>query len=419
MKPGGLLHLVWGNIRANRFSTGITVLLAAVSLALSLSTLSLRSQAREAFLNGSGGYDAVLGPPGSSLQLVLNSLFHLETSPGNIPWKLYQSVKQMPGVKLAYPIVVGDSYRGFRVVGTVPELLTEPPSKAVRLPLAEGAMFDPKRREAVLGSEAARATGLRLGDTFQPSHGLDTGGHSHAQEYLVVGVLAASNTPVDRVLWIPLEGVLRMDGHVLREHNHDHEYHPRPGEAIPEEYLQVSAVLLELDSPQRGMTLSKNFQQEKATLAFPVAREVAQIFERLGWAHRLLSLFALAMVVISAGAILASLTVASELRRKDYALLRTLGLPRSGLARLLVTEGLLTVGLGALLSLPLSVAFSSVASQWVRTATGLSLNISRFASETPWVIGFALLLGAFAGAVPGWRVYRSELSQQIDPQAGD
>jgi putative ABC transport system permease protein len=417
LRPGSLPHLVWGSMRSSRFTVTTTVLLTALALGLSLSTLSLRSQAKRAFLNGSGGYDAVLGARGSSLQLVLNSLFHLETSPGNIPWTLYREIREEPGVRRAYPIVVGDSFRGFRVVGTVPGLLLDPPPKGLKPSLAQGRLFDPKRRESVIGSEVSRKLGLKLGDHFQPTHGLVEGGHDHSEEYVVVSILNPTSTPIDRALWIPLEGVLRMEGHVLRG-GHE-EYHAEPGEAIPEEHLEVSAVLLEFDSPQRGLALSQKINREEkgATLAYPVAREVSEIFNKLGWAHKLLSLFSLAMIGISGGAILASLTVGSELRRRDYALLRTLGLPRLGLAKLLIAEGVFTTLIGVVLSLPLSVLFSLAASRWVHSATGVSLQVFKLAAETPWLVLFALVVGGLAGAVPGWRLYRNALDHQLNPEA--
>lgn len=418
MKPGSLLHLVWGSMRASRFTTVITVVLTALSLGLSLSTLSLRGQAKQAFLNGSGGYDAVLGARGSALQLVLNSLYHLETSPGNIPWSLYQTIKVQPGVKRAYPLVVGDSFSGFRVVGTVPELLSDPPETSRPPSLEQGRMFDPLRREAVIGSEVSRRSSLAIGRTFQPTHGLSEDGHTHEEEYLVVGALAPTNSPLDRAIYIPLEGVLRMEGHVLRGREGE-EYKAQPGQLIPEEHMEVSAVLLDLDSPQRGLNLSQriNRQGKEATLAFPVARQISEIFDKLGWAHQLLSLFAIAMLVVSAGAILASLTVASELRRRDYALLRTLGLSRMRLATLLVTEGALTVGLGALLAIPSMLLFSAAASGWIRAATGITIDVTKLSPEAPWLLLFALCLGGLAGAVPGWRVYHRELSSQLDPEA--
>lgn len=416
-KPGSILHLVWGNLWSQRFSTSLTIMLTAVALALSFSTLSLRDQAKNAFLNGSGGYDAVLGSRGSALQLVLNSLFHLETSPGNIPWSLYESVKAEPGVRKAYPIAVGDSFRGFRVVGTVAELLTDPPAKAVVPEFASGRVFDPSRREAAIGSEVARSAGLTVGSQFEPTHGLGEDGHSHSEQYVVVGVLKPTNTPMDRVLWIPLEGILRMEGHVLR-HEHE-EYQAQPGQAIPEEFQEVSAVLVEFSSPQVGMGLSQriNRQGKEATMAFPVAREVGEIFQRLGWAHRLLSLFAFAILLVASGAILASLTVSSEMRRRDYALLRTLGMTRLRLSLLLVVEGGLTTLLGLVASLPLSLFFSYLAADWVRAATGVTLKITQVAPETFGLAILSLSLGCGAGIVPAWRVYHQELSSQLDPES--
>ncbi len=417
MKPGSLLHLVWGNMRASRFTTILTVGLAALSLGLSLSTLGLRSQAREAFLNGSGGYDAVLGARGSALQLVLNSLFFLETSPGNIPWRLYERVKAEPGVKRAYPLAMGDSFAGYRVVGTVPAMLTSPPESASPPRLARGKVFDPGRREAVVGSEVARRSGLELGKHFQPTHGLAEDGHTHDEEYVVSGVLAPTNGPLDRVILVPIEGVFRMEGHVLRGHE-GHEYHAHHGEAIPDEVKEVSAVVIDFDSPQRGLTLSNRINREgkEATLAFPIGQQISEIFNKLGWAHQLLSIFAVATILISSGAILASLWVAAELRRRDYALLRALGLPRGKLWQLMIAEGVTTVGLGVALSLPVSILCSAVAAGWVRAATGLSIAVTKLPQETFGLIFLSLVLGATAGAVPGWRVYRRELSSQLDPE---
>lgn len=411
--PGSIFHLVIGNLRSQPLSTSLTTLLTAVALALSLATLSLKEQAKTAFLNGSGGYDAVLGAKGSAVQLVLNSLFHLETSPGNIPWSLYETVKRDKGVLRAYPLALGDSFRGYRIVGTLPELLTAPPTKGVIPQFAEGRVFESTRRETVVGSEVADKTGLTVGSVIHPSHGLNEHGHSHDETYLVVGVLKPTNSPLDRILWIPLEGVHRMDGHVLQ---HGSEiYRAKPGEKIPDDFKEISAVLIEFTSAQYGMSLSRkiNRGEPPATLAFPVAQVVTEIFERIGWAHKLLSLFALMVLVVSSGAILICLTVSAQLRRRDYALLRSLGMPRRRLASLLIWEGIGTTLFGAVLSLPLTLLFSSLASNWVHDATGVHLNVLQFSSQTAWVLVAALILGGMAGILPAARVYSQDLSSQL------
>lgn len=205
MRPGGMLSIVACSLRRHALSTVVTALSVALASGLTMAVFGIQEQTRRAFTAGSTGFDAVLGARGSPLQLVLNSVFHLETSPGNIPWSLYESVRRDPMVRLAVPYAVGDNYRGFRVVGTTLDLFTA----VERLPAlpfrAEpgGRLFEPGHQEAVIGSLVARKTGLRVGDAFHPSHGVSSNGEEeHDESYRVVGVMLPTNTPSDRVVWI-------------------------------------------------------------------------------------------------------------------------------------------------------------------------------------------------------------------------
>src|SRR5690606_35070286 len=138
-------------------------LATALAAGLVMAVFSIQKQSRDAFTGGSIGFDAVLGARGSQLQLVLNTVFHLETSPGNIPWSLYQSIKADPRVEAAIPYATGDNFEGFRVVGTAPDLfeLAELDDGS-RFEVEDGGrFFDPGYREAVIGSFAAVRTGLK------------------------------------------------------------------------------------------------------------------------------------------------------------------------------------------------------------------------------------------------------------------
>jgi len=181
-----------------------------------MSVWVVKEQAQQTFAGVNSGFDAVLGARGSKLQLVLNAVFHLESSPGNVRWEDYQAVRAHPSVALAVPLALGDNYRGWRVVGTTPELFerAELGPGGRRYRLGDGRWFDPQLREAVVGSFAARRLGLKVGDEFEPYHGLAFDEQAqHEETYVVVGVLEPSNTPADRVIWIPLEGVQWMGGH--------------------------------------------------------------------------------------------------------------------------------------------------------------------------------------------------------------
>ena len=137
-------------------STTITILTTALAAGLILAVFSIQAQTYAAFTGGPIGYDTVLGARGSQLQLVLNSVFHLETSPGNIPWSLYEDVASDARVKLAVPYATGDSFRGFRIVGTTPAQFTDyRDGDGQPLKFSAGGVFDPDKGEAILGSFVA------------------------------------------------------------------------------------------------------------------------------------------------------------------------------------------------------------------------------------------------------------------------
>ena len=153
-------------------------LVAAFSIALAggllLSTLKIQKQTQTSFNNASGGFDAVLGARGSKLQLILNALFHLDASPGNLSWEQYELIKNTPGVKSAYPIAVGDNYLGYRLVGTDPELFRKHEWKeGEKYKLQSGRVFSEMAKEALVGSFVAERLNLKIGDRFQPYHGLN------------------------------------------------------------------------------------------------------------------------------------------------------------------------------------------------------------------------------------------------------
>jgi putative ABC transport system permease protein len=249
------------------------------------------------------------------LQLVLNAIFHLEASPANIAWSDYQEIQKHPGVTLAVPLAMGDNYRGFRVVGTLPEMLTvheyAPGRRYVVQP--PGRMFDLTLREAVVGSFAARKLGLTYGSHFHPYHGLSFNSESehkeHEEEYVVVGILEPSNTPADKVIWIPLEGVQKMSGHVETAST------------------EVSAVLVKLRGPTFGPALDQAYNKKgtRLTWAWPIGATMAELFKKIGWFDDVLGLVARLVAVVAAASVTASIYNSMNERRRQIAIMRALG----------------------------------------------------------------------------------------------
>lgn len=416
----GIFLIVRKSLTQHKLSTVVTVLSLALAAGLVMSVFSIRNETYDAFTGGPVGFDAVLGARGSQLQLVLNTVFHLETSPGNIPWEMYQAVKRNPNVVLAVPYAVGDNYRGFRIVGTDGQLFTDleyrKGDKFKVLP--GGRFFDPHKREAVVGSYAADKTGLKAGSKFNPFHGLVFDERSrHAEEYTVVGVLEPTNTPSDRVIWIPIDEFYRVSGHVLRGGGET--YEPSAGEEIPDEHKEVSAVMLKLKNPQSGFLLDQtiNRQGKAATLAWPIGRVMAELFGKIGWVNNILTLVAYLVVVVAAGSILASIYNTMNERKREFAILRALGARRRTVFAAIVLESAAIAAIGTITGYLVYAAIMSAAAVIVRDQTGVALDVLRF----EWVLVITpivmILLGALAGVIPAVKAYSTDVATNLAPMS--
>lgn len=417
----GILLMLRRSLRQHAFSTAVTVLAVALGAGLTMAVFAIQQQTRDAFSGGDIGFDAVLGARGSQLQLVLNTVFHLETSPGNIPWKLYQKVKnETPGIRLAIPYATGDSYQGFRLVGTTGEIFSRfEYQKGRKFELEPGGrFFDENYAEVVVGSFVAQRTGLKVGDEIHPAHGLSEEAlEEHHEHYTVVGILKPTNTPHDRVLWMPIEGMFRMEGHVLRGTGEI--YTARPGEAIPEEHKEVSAVMLKFANPTTGFTLDQqiNKQGKEATLAYPIGRVMLDLFDKIGWVNRVFEMVAYLVVIVSAGAILASIYNTINERRREFAILRALGARRRTVFSVIVLESAVIALLGSLLGFLVYGLILAAAAIAVRGQTGVVLDVfllHRAHLLTPLGI---TLLGALAGVLPAIKAYRTDVAEYLAPHS--
>lgn len=412
--------LVRRSLRQYLLSTVVTACSIALATGLVMAVLEISEQSRRAFSGSSLGFDAVLGARGSQLQLVLNAVFHLEASPGKIPWSLYRAIAAEPGVEQAIPLAVGDNYRGYRIAGTTPEFFSRRrPAQRVALTIEPGgAVFREDTREAVIGSVVATRTGLRVGSEFHPYHGLvyaET--NQHNETYRVTAVLEPTNSPADRVVWVPIESVYRMGGHVLQ--GAGQVFVPEAGATIPEEHREVSAVLIALSDPQAGFALDQliNRQGTVATLAWPIGRVMAELFERLGWMSRVLTLVAYLVMLVAAGAIVASLHNTLHERRREFAILRALGAHRRTVCATVVGQAASIAAAGALMGLVVRALILVAAAAVIRDQTGVVLDVWQPTAIWGLVPGSAILLGASAGLIPAWRAYTSDVADGLAPQS--
>jgi putative ABC transport system permease protein len=416
--PFGLLRLVTRSLRQHLLSSAVTLLSVALGTGLVMAVFAVSQQSRLAFAGGPLGFDAVLGARGSHLQLVLNTVFHLETSPGNIPWSLYEELQADKRVQLAVPFALGDNYKGFRIVGTSGELFGAfEYEKGKHFEFEPGGRpFDVAHREAVIGARVAQETGLRVGDHLHPSHGVERNPveeHVHEEEYVICGVLQPTHSPNDRVIWIPLEGVYRMDGHRLR--GSGEVYEPEDGVPIAQEHKELSAVLLKLQGRQAGFQLSTKYNRlgKEATLAWPIGAAMAQLFDKLGWMTRILEMVAYLVMAVAAASILASLYNTMNERRREFAILRALGARRATVFSVILLEAQWIALMGSLLGFVVCGLILAGAANVVRDKTGVELDLLVWHDSYVWTPLGMILLGGVAGILPALKAYSTDVAEVL------
>lgn len=227
-----LTTIVIKNLRIRVLSTTLTIVSILLGVAMVTAVIVVQSESEKSFNQTSVGYDLIFSAKGSALQVTLNTLYHLETSVGIIPYSLYETLKKDPRVERAFPFYVGDSYNGFRVVGTSSEFIElAEPRRGQPFQILEGRNFEAPL-EAVIGQQVAQRTGLRLGSEFVITHGLHEvapGAEAHTHEeapVVVVGILATSGTANDRVIFTDLYTTHALhDPHFHADDFHDDHHH--------------------------------------------------------------------------------------------------------------------------------------------------------------------------------------------------
>ena len=396
--------IIYKSLRQHALSTVITALSIALGGGLLMSVWVVKQQSQAIFTGVNAGFDAVLGARGSKLQLVLNAIFHLESSPGNLAWSDYLDIKSNPAVERAIPIAVGDNYLGYRLVGTLPEMIRDgeySPGRHYELE-AGGDYFDPGRREAVVGSFVARKLKLKVGDTFHPYHGLIFNEKDqHSETYMIVGLLKPSNTPSDRVIWIPIAGIQKMKGH------------------DPKSATDVSAVLVKLKagSAISGFRLDMlyNKQGNKLTFAWPIGQVMAELFDKIGWFDQVLALVSYLVALVATASILASIYNSMNERRREIAILRALGARRRTIFGAILLESACISALGMVVSFVFYGAIMAAAAAVIRAQTGVVLDPAKFNIVMVVAPAALIILGALSGIVPAIKAYRTDVAEHLAP----
>ena len=389
----GLAGLAWRWLWSRPLVAVLNLAMLALGfgamVVLALVSEQVEAQARRDL----AGIDLVVGAKGSPLQLILAGVFHVDVPPGNIPLRSLDQLAAHPLVEQVIPVSLGDTYRGYRIVGTSPALGALYGAK-----LAAGREWGAPM-EAVLGADVAARAGLALGGRLVGSHGLGAGGEAHDQRpYLVVGLLDRCGCVLDRLVLTATESVWAV-------HEDDTALDDEDRRALEAE-RELTMLLVRYRTPLAAVTMPRWVQAQPGLQAAVPALESARLFRMLGVGLDLLRALAGFLLVVAGLSVFTALTHAVRERQPDLAMLRMLGAPPSRVAAVVALEALMLAALGLAAGVALGHALTGL--------IGLLLHAERSLAITGWwwstqhlgLAALAMLLAVAASAWPLWRVWR-------------
>ncbi len=408
------VRLAFAYARRRPLATVFNVALLAVGVATITLVVLLSRELEQRLAREATGIDLVVGAKGSPLQLVLAGVYHADVPPGNVPLAAVEELARHPLVQQVIPLALGDSVRGFRIVGTEPAFVAH-----YGAPLALGRVWSAPM-EAVLGSDAARATGLTVGATFSGAHGLAEGGGDHGEApYRVVGVLAPTGRVIDRLVLTAVDSVWQVHAHGAADADHDRDAHgdraPSTASpaAEPAAAREVTLALVKYKSPLAATSLPRMINAETVLQAASPPYESARLFTVFGVGTDVVRGFALLLIGAAAFGLFVALAQALDERRYDIAIMRVLGARRGTVVAVLLLESVLLSATALVLGLGLAHGLAAGVGAWLPAAAPLAAGARTWAPEEWGVAALALGAGIIATLLPAWRAYRLDVAATL------
>lgn len=410
-----LLRLALRSLLNRRFSALLTVLAIALSVTLLLGVEKIRTEARASFAGTISGTDLIVGPRTGSVQLLLYSVFRIGNASANMRWDSFEKIAEHPRVQWAIPISLGDSHRGFKVMGTSADYFTHyRHGRDRQLIFTEGRPFE-DLYDAVLGADIASELGYRLDSELVLAHG--TGAVSFVEHddkpFRVSGILARTGTPVDRTIHVSLPGLeaLHVDwrqGMPARGAARVSAEQARELDLTPD---SITAMLLGLDSRVATFAVQRDINRFPSEPLMAVLPGVAlqELWSLLGVAEKALFVVSVFVVLTGLVGMLTAILASLNERRREMAILRSVGARPRHIFTLLLLEAFGLALAGVLLGLGLMYLALWLAQPLILSQYGLFIPITA-PGRWDWTLLGAILLAAIVmGAVPAWRAYRQSL----------
>jgi len=423
-----------GMARQSAWNRRSTLVWVVVSLALATALLwtleRLRHDIRNSFAQSVSGVDLIVGARSSPVQLMLFSVFHIGSVPQSMSMDSVHQLAKHRSVSWVVPLSLGDSHRGFPVLGTTPAFFQHfAYGDKQPLVLQQGAVFADTLDglyEAVIGAEVARKMGYGLGQSITLGHGMHDHDHQgeqadeHADKpFKVVGILAPTGTPVDRTVHVSLQALEALHlGWVAGT--------AMPGGQIPADQArkfnlqpeEVTAALVGLKSRAAVFNVQRfvNFYEEEALMGVMPGVALGELWSVLGLGENALLAVSALVALVSVVSLMAVVLAGLNERRRELAVLRAVGAAPRHVLGLLTLEGVWVTGVGVLLGVLLAHAGMALATPWLQQSLGIRLQLATPLPTQLALVGAVLLAGLLASLGPAWRAYRLSLADGLSPR---
>ncbi|MEY3320858.1 MAG: hypothetical protein RLZZ417_441 [Bacteroidota bacterium] len=423
-----ILHLSLKNILNKPLTLVLNLVLFSLGVGLISLLLLVNVQLEDKFQKNFAGIDLVIGAKGSPLQLILSSLYHLDSPTGNMPIsesKAFLNPKH-PIFKKVVPLSLGDSHRGYRIVGTNVSFVDLYEAK-----LIEGKMFE-ENMEVVVGATVAENLKIKTGDQFQSSHGLiedENLVHEDAKPFLVKGILGKTGSVIDQLIITKTQSVWAVhEDHdhadeTEEEHaahlDHDHEYAEEEKPLAAYEDQSITSLLVQFRGRNiQALNMARNINENTNFQAATPAIEINRLYTLLGVGEEALKALAMLIIFVSGLSIFISLFSSLRERKYELAVMRTLGARPGFLFQLIIFEGIVIAVLGFLCGIALSHGSMIILADFLEKSYRYDFSASLFLMEEIYLFGGSLIIGIIAAIIPAFQASKTDIHATLADNKG-
>ncbi len=413
-----VLKLAWKNIVSNPLNLLLSIILFGLGIGLISFLMLLNTQLSENFEKNLADIDLVIGAKGSPLQMILCSMYHIDNPTGNITVEEAKAFLNPghPLLEKSVPLSLGDSYKRHRIVGTNDGIL-----ELYNVQLDQGKIWE-QDLDVTIGAGVARATGLKIGDSFKSSHGFDDDAdlaHDHSA-FKVVGVLKPSGSVVDQLILTNPSTVWAVHDHAAEDHaGHDHAHHSPPVRTN-EELLQhptkdITSLLIRYKdrTNYRTLSLPRAINENTDMQAASPPYEINKLYSLIGVGTDAIRWLAILIAMVSAISIFISLYKSMKERKYELSLIRVMGGSRGTLFMLIVIEGIILAIIGYVVGMVISHGGMEIMSKFLQSSYRYDFTGWRMIPGDAWLFLGSLILGIVAALIPAYQASYTDIHKTL------